>query len=106
MNPDLHHDFKKMHLHSLLRLARMRRRDEISDKEYNQKRRVIKIELNMSPLEYLESRVCGLENLIRKDFIIHDFELRTRAEREASIKYLMKGGKRYECLRLFRSTYK
>ena len=84
----------------------MRRRNEISEKEYRQKRRVIKIELNMSPLEYLRSKVCGLENLIREDFIIHDFEFQTRAEREARIKYLMKGGKRYNCLRLLRSTYK
>ena len=106
MNPDLHSDFKKMHLHSLLRLARMRRRNEISEKEYNQKRRVIKIELSMSPLEYLESKVCGLENLIREDYIIHDFEFRTRAEQEASIRYLMKGWEREKYLRLLRTTYK
>ena len=106
MNPDLHYDFKKMRLHSLLRLTRMKGRNEISDKEYNQKRRVIRIELSISPLEYIQSQVCGLENFIRKDFIIHDFKLRTTAEKEASIKYLMKGAKRDKYLKLLRSTYK
>ena len=68
--------------------------------------RVIKIEQSMSPSEYAQSRICGLENFIRKDFIIHDFQLRTKAEQEASIKYLMKGGQRDYYLRLLRSTYK
>ena len=106
MNPDHHPEFLRMHLHSLLRLDRMRARNEISNKEYNQKRRVIKIELSMSPLEYIRSQVYGLENLVRKDFITHEFELRTRAEQEASIKYLMKGAEREKHLRLLRSTYK
>ena len=71
-----------------------------------EKERVIKIEQSMSPSEYAQSRICGFENFIRKDFIIHDFEFRTRAEKEASIRTYMKKWESDKYIRLLRSTYK
>ena len=88
------------------KISEVKVEEKMMRKNDDEKMRVIKIEQSMSPMEYLESRVCGLDNYVRKDFIIHEFQLRTRAEQEASIRRFMKGRQCDYYLRLLRSTYK
>ena len=98
-------DFEKIKRRYYLLLQCMRRRREGTRFELEEKQREIEILNNLTLSEYNKSRVCGLENIVREDFIIYDFRYRTRVEQELSVMTYVKGGDQKKHLRLLRSTY-
>ena len=84
----------------------IKRRKEGTKFQIEERERRLEILETLTLYQFNLSQARGLENIIREDYIIYDFHFSTRAEQEARIKYLMRGRKRDECLKLLRSSYK